>query len=299
MKAPIAGAALLALIAFTSGASACTCGVPGLESSLTGRGDRWGVRAVEGLAFGLGRWDAHGRYRGLPVNAHDRRYQLEALAALRPWARWELSAAASYVHTSTAAGDSGSSSSGPGDTFFRARHETVDEVAPHRGGIPWPSLALTGSLRVPTASQSISPGSGLGAYEVGAGPTFERSIEGRFRVSASGMVALRAPDHSLAARRQLGPRVTAQLAASYWPRPNLALSLASNLAWEGDVRYGGERQDGTGSRQWQVAAGVTFRPQGSNAQTGFRVRYTPPAPAVGVNVLGEVGFELSLAYTKS
>ena len=86
MKAGVAAAAALAFLTLSRLGSACACGVPGLESALTSPGDRWGVRLTQALSLGHGRWSASGDYRPLAANAHDRRYELEAMAAIRPHA---------------------------------------------------------------------------------------------------------------------------------------------------------------------------------------------------------------------
>ncbi|HVY32236.1 MAG TPA: transporter [Polyangiaceae bacterium] len=296
MRMGAVGVAILALLTLDSAAGACTCGVPGLESALTSPRELWGTRLAESFAEGHGRWDARGRYRALASGDRERRYELEALAAVRPASPWELSASTSYVRASTSGAGWSSSLSGLGDTFARARYEASEEAPPHREGLPWPSLALTGSLRMPTAHADRRTNLGLGAYEVGLGATVERSIKARLRVSASGVFAWRAPDHSLGAPRRLGPRAAAQIAGLYWPHPDLVLSLASNLTWEADTRYAAERQVGSGSRQWQVGAGAVFRPDGSRLRAGFRVRYAPPLRAVSVNTLGETSLDLSLSY---
>jgi hypothetical protein len=150
-------------------------------------------------------------------------------------------------------------------------------------------------LRLPTAGTTDQ---GLGAGELGPGASLERSIGARFRVGASGLMALRAPDDSLGASRQLGPRATGQLTAWYWPQPNLVLGVSSSFVWEGEVRFAGERQAGSGSRQWQVGAGVSFRPEGSRLRSSLRVRSVPPLPGVNVNALGDSSVEPSLAYTR-
>jgi hypothetical protein len=298
MKAGVAAAAALAFLTLSRLGSACACGVPGLESALTSPGDRWGVRLTQALSLGHGRWNASGNHRPLAADEHERRYELEALAALRLRARWELSASTSYAHTSLAEGGWSSSLSGLGDTTARARFEAIDETPPHRSGMPWPALALTASLRAPTAGATDAVNLGLGAYEIAVTPSLERSISARVRVGLSGLLAWRAPDHSLGASRQLGPRVTTQLTGWYWPRPNLALSLASNLDWEADTTYAGQRLAGSGSRKWQAAAGVSFRPDGSGLRSGLRVVHAPPLPAINANALGDTSIDLSLAYVR-
>lgn len=298
MKAGLTSAVLLLLATVHEIACACTCGVPGVESALTNRGERWGLRLAESVSVGHGRWDTHAKYRELRAESHERRYELEALAAVRLLERCELSAMATYAHSSTTEAGHGTALSGASDTVARVRYEVSDEAPPHRDGFPWPSLSLTSSLRIPTASTSSTANLGLETYELSLGSILERTIAERYRVSASGLLALRAPDESLGAPRQLGPRLAAQLAGSYWPRPNLALSLSSNLTWEGDARYAGKQQAGSGSRQWQVGAGLAFRPERSHVRAGLRVRYAPPVPALSVNALGDTGFELSLAYAE-
>ena len=286
---------------FTSGpicSIRISCGVPGVESALTNSGERWGLRLAQSASVGHGRWDAHAKYRELRPTSHDRRYELEALAAVRLLGRCELSASTSYARSSTTEAGHGTTLAGHGDTWARVRYELTDEAPPHQDAFPWPSLALTGSLRIPTASTSSSATLGLGAYELNVGSTLERTIASRYRLSASGLLALRGPDDSLGAPRQLGPRLATQLAGSYWARPNLALSVSSNLTWEGEARYAGKHQAGSGSRQWQVGAGLAFRPERSSVRAGFRLRYAPPLPALSVNALGDTSFEVSLAYTK-
>lgn|GEM_PF-6205650 len=62
--------------------------------------------------------------------------------------------------------------------------------------------------------------------------------------------------------------------------------------------YAGQRQAGSGSRQWQVGAGVSLRPPGSGVRSSLRARYAPPLPAVGVNALADAMIDLSLAYVR-
>jgi hypothetical protein len=298
MKAGVAFAAFVAMSMLNATALACACGVPGLDSALTSKRDRWGVRLGETVSVGHGRWDAHGRYRALAPSDHDYRYDFEALVAVRPLPRWEVSASTSLTRVSRSESGASVSALGLGDTFARARYELLDESAPHDEGVPWPALALLGSLRLPTAEASEAGSLGLGAYEVAIGVSLERSIDAHFRLGASVVIAERARDDSLGAPRKLGPRVTSQVIGWYWPTANVALSLASNLTWEDEVSYDGHRQVGSGFRQWQVGAGVALQPEGSSVRPGVRVRYAPPLAGVGVGGLGETTVDLYLAYSR-
>lgn len=298
MKFGLAGAAAVVVLTHSATIEACSCAAPGLGSALTRSDDRWGVRLGQGLSVAAGQWNTHGVYRRLANEEHDRRYELSLLAAVRPVPRLELSGAFSYAKVSASEGELDRSMSGPGDLFIHARFEAFDETSWLEQGFHWPALALTGSLRTPTASVGPAATLGLGAYEIALAASLERNVRSRVRVGVSGEGALRTPDSSLGSARQLGPRLTGQVIGWYWPDPTVALNALSSLSWEGETSFGGAAQPGSGTRQWYVGVGVSYGHGGSSLRSGLAVRYAPPISGIGVSMAGLTTVELSLAYAK-
>jgi hypothetical protein len=288
----------LSLLAWSGESFACPCGVPGLDSALTSRLDSWGVRVAESYRFGSGRFDARGAHRPFEPGEHDERYEVSLLLAHRPLSSLELSARVNYLRDSMQAGGMTSSLAGMGDVIGRARLEVVEESPLHADHLPMPEVALTGALRAPTGHASESMVLGLGAWEAAAGVALERSVSPKVRLGLAAEAGLRSSDSSLGVSRRLGPRLSGQLSAWYWPLPQVALSANSGLEWEGDTELAGARRAGTGSRQWLVGAGAVYRPAGSRLIPGLSARYTVPLPDVTVSALAATSLELSLAYTR-
>ncbi|HEY2406614.1 MAG TPA: hypothetical protein VGI10_11460 [Polyangiaceae bacterium] len=282
---------------YARNAAACSCGVPGLESALTRPDETWGVRIAETQSFAHGQWNARGAYRALGAGEHDRTFELLALAALRPTSRLELSVDGRYGERSLSNATSTAAVRGADDLLFHARFELLRESMPWAPGIRLPALALIGSLRAPTAARADGLSLGLGTWEYALGAAVEQSI-GRFRLGALAEVADRASDTSLGVERTLGPRALGQLVAWYWPDPRLVVSASTSLTWEGDASVQGRSAPGSGTRLWLVGVGSSFRAVGSNVRPGIALRYAPPAPDVGINVVGGAAVELSVAYTR-
>jgi hypothetical protein len=287
-----------ALLVASADAAACGCGVPGLDAALTTPQETWGARLAQSARLASGRFNARGDYRRLGPSEHDRRYELTIVAAYRPLPKLELGAVFGYLRDSTREAGVSSSLAGAGDVTARARFEAVDETPSFAEGPPVPALALTAALRAPTAKTSDTASLGLGAWEPALGLALERSVTPKLRFGLSADAALRRSDEALGVRRRLGPRVSTQASAWYWPAPQLAASLSSSLLWEGDATLTGARRPGTGSRQWQLGVGAVYRPSGSHFRPGIAARYVVPIASLGVNALATTTLELSLAYTR-
>jgi hypothetical protein len=287
-----------ALLAGSVRGQACACGVPGLDTALTDQSDTWGVRLAESGRFVGGRFNARGDYRELADNEQERRYEVSALAAFRPIPALELSGLLGYLRDSRHTAAESVSLSGLGDLVLRIRFDAIQEAPRHTERLPWPALAMVGSIRVPTAAANASSGLGLGAWELAQGLVLERSATARLSVGCIVEVGLRNSDTSLGVDRRLGPRLSTQLTAWYWPNSAVAVGLSSGFVWEGDTRLADKWQRGTGMRQALVGAGVVYRPSGSGIRPGLAVRYAPPLHGLVVNATTSTTVELSLAYTR-
>jgi hypothetical protein len=287
-----------ALLSGSAHSQACACGVPGLDTALTLPTDSWGTRMTESARFGHGRYDARGDYTAFEDDEYERRYELSALVAVRPIARLELSGVFAYLRDTQQAAAGSWSLSGFGDVLVRARFEPIDETPRDSARFPWPALAMSSSVRAPTAAGNGSTSLGLGAWELMQGLWLERSLTRSLRLGFMAEVGVRAADTSLGVDRRLGPRVSTQLTAWYWPVPDVALSFSSGLLWEGEVELSGERQPGSGTRQGLLGAGVVYGPSGSGIRPAAAVRFAPAIAGLVVNAPTSATIEVSLAYTR-
>jgi hypothetical protein len=178
--------------------------------------------------------------------------------------------------------------------------------------LPWPSLTLIFSLRVPTASLgrdesgafsgttgsvgSSASSEGLGAWEPGLTAALVRNVDDRFQLGVAGEAAYRFPDTSLGLERHLAPRFFAQLGARYSPSSSTGVGLLTDLGAEGDVSLEGTTQPATSQRLWTIGAYGYVRVEGTGLRWGALVRYAPPIDGVGRNASRATSLSMSLGY---
>src|SRR4051812_9838493 len=142
---------------------ACSCSGQGPASALTRPDQTWGVRASERLVLGQGAYNASGRYQAFAPGEHDRALEYALLMAYRRQ-HLELSAIVGYGARSAALSNTSEHSEGFSDTLLRARYEAAEEPEPWQSGV-YPSLAMLGTVRLPTArAEGIAP-RGIGTTE--------------------------------------------------------------------------------------------------------------------------------------
>ena len=277
-------------------ARACSCSGQGPASALTRPDQTWGVRSSERLVLGYGQYDAHGNYRPLAPQEHDRTVEYVLLAAYR-FRRLELLGSVAYgarlVQLSTETGRA----LGFGDSNLRLRYEATEEAEPWQPGIA-PALAVLGTLRLPTAQATGIAPRGLGAAELALGVVLERSLTHEFRLALLTEVAGRLPDTSLGVTRRLGSRASAELTLSYFATPALVLSALVSLRWEGNVTVRERRQYGTAQRLSDVGAALSWQPWSSPFRAGVAERYTPALDLLGANTAQNLTSELWIGYVR-
>ena len=243
-----------------------------------------------------GQYDAHGNYRPLAPQEHDRTVEYVLLAAYRV-RRLELLGSVAYgarlAQLSTEAGRT----LGFGDSNLRLRYEATDEAEPWQPSIT-PALAVFGTLRLPTAQATGIAPRGLGAVEIALGVVLERSLAREIRLALLSEVAGRLPDTSLSVTRRLGPRASAELTLSYFATADLALSALVSLRWDGNVTVRERRQYGTAQRLTEVGAALSWQPWSSPFRAGIAERYAPALGLLGANTAQNLTSELWLGYVR-
>src|SRR6188768_2510946 len=198
-----------ALALWTTRVDACSCSGQGPASALTRLDQSYGVRLSERFVLGQGASNAHGQYQAFAPGEHDRSVEYALLMAYRVQ-RLELAATLGYGVRSVALSEASERNAGLSDTSLRARYEASEEPAPWQSGV-YPSLAMLGTLRLPSANAKGLAPRGLGATEFALGVSVERSFARRFLLGLLAELAGRLPDTTLGVERRLGPRASAEL----------------------------------------------------------------------------------------
>lgn len=292
----IACVVLAAIALWTTRAAACSCSGQGPASALTRLDQTYGVRLSERFILGQGASNSHGRYQAFAPGEHDRSLEYALLMAYRIQ-RLELAATVGYGTRSARLSEASERSTGLSDTFFRARYEAATEPEPWQNAV-YPSLAMLGTLRLPTArAEGLAP-RGLGTYEFALGVSLERSFARLFRVGLLAELAGRLPDTTLGITRRLGPRASAELTLSYFATPELVISALIGTRWEGNVNVQQREQFGTAQRLTELGAAISFQPWTSPLRAGFAQRYAPGIDGVSANTLLSLTSEFWIGYVR-
>jgi hypothetical protein len=285
-----------AITLWTTRAQPCSCSGQGPASALTRPDQTWGVRLSERLVLGQGAFNAHGRYRAFAPGEHDRSVEYALLAAYR-MRRLELSAIFGYGSRNVALSTASEDNAGSSDTLLRVRYEAAEEPEPWQSGV-YPSLAMLGTVRLPTAhAEGLAP-RGLGAAEFALGVSIERSFARLFRAGILAELAGRLPDTTLGVTRRLGPRASAELTLSYFATADLVLSVLLGARWEGNVNLQQREQFGTAQRLTEIGAAISFQPWTSPLRAGFAQRYAPGIDGLSANTVAGSSSEFWLGYVR-
>jgi len=285
-----------AVALWTARAPACSCSGQGPASALTRPDQKWGVRLSERLVLGQGAFNAHGRYQSFAANEHDRSQEFALLAAYRIQ-RMELSAIAGYGARNVTLSNANERNAGLADTLLRVRYEAAEEPNPWQSSV-FPSLAMLGTVRLPTANaEGIAP-RGLGTTEFALGVSLERSFGPKFRGGILAEFAGRLPDTAFGYTRALGPRASGEFTLSYFATPDLVLSALVSTRWEGNVRLNQRAQSGTAQRLTEVGAAISFQPWKSPLRAGFSQRYAPGIDGLSANTLAALTSEFWIGYVR-
>ncbi|MEI9953167.1 MAG: hypothetical protein WDO74_30355 [Pseudomonadota bacterium] len=211
--------------------------------------------------------------------------------------RLELAATIGYGTRSAALSEAAERSTGLSDTMLRARYEATEEPEPWQSGV-YPSLAMLGTVRLPTArAEGVAP-RGLGTYEFALGLSLERSLARLFRVGLFLDIAGRLPDTTLGVTRRLGPRASAEFTLSYFVTPDLVVSALIGTRWEGNVSVQQREQYGTAQRLTEVGGVISFQPWTSPVRAGFAQRYAPGIDGLSANTLLSLSSEFWVGYVR-
>jgi len=285
-----------AVTLWTTRGAACSCSGQGPASALTRLDQTYGVRLSQRLVLGQGAANSRGQYQAFAPGEHDRSVEYALLMAYR-MQRLELAATVGYGTRGAAFSEASELSTGLSDTLLRARYEAAEEPMPWQGGV-YPSLAMLGTLRLPTArAEGLAP-RGLGTYEFALGVSLERSFARLFRVGVLAELAGRLPDTTLGITRRLGPRASAEFTLSYFATPDLVLSALISTRWEGNVTAQQRMQYGTAQRLTEVGAAISFQPWKSPFRAGFVQRYAPGIDGLSANTLLSLTGEFWIGYVR-
>lgn len=298
----------------TAEVRACPCqGSSGPVGAVTTQSDRFGMSLTESARVVHGAWRSNGIYSPLAPDDRQSSLDVTGIVGYRPIPVLEVGAEAAFGHQSFYSPPVSSTHTGFGDTTLRARWDTIDEPMPYETPVlPWPSLTLVGSLRVPTASLgsdgtgafsgttgsvgSSASSEGLGAFEPSLSAALVRSIGSRFQVSLVGEAAYRFPDTSLGLERHLAPRFFGQLGARYAPSRATGIGVLTDLGAESDVTLGGRTQPATSQRLWTIGAYGYVRAEPTGLRWGALVRYAPAVDGIGRNASRATTFAVSIGY---
>jgi hypothetical protein len=293
--------------------SACPCqGSSGPVSGVTTEGERFGFSVTESARIAQGSWHPDGRYAALSDGSREASLDFALLAGYRPAPRFEVSAEAAYGHQTFSTPDVASRRTGFGDTTLRVRWDAFEQPMPwQKPALPWPSLTVVASLRMPTAEQedtasgssgrtgsigSSASSEGLGTWEPALSVVILREIDPRVQVIGFLEGAYRFSDSFLGLDRHLAPRFLAQVGARYLPTPLTAIGFFTDLGWEGDLAFEGRTQPDTGQRLWTLGLYGSFRTSMRGLRWGGLVRWAPPVSDIGKNATATTTFGVSLGY---
>lgn len=292
----VAYCAITAVALWSGRASACSCSGQGPASALTRPDQKWGLRLSERLVLGQGAFNSHGRYQPFAPEELDRSQEFALLAAYR-LQRMELSAVLGYGARAVALSTASERNAGLADTLLRVRYEAAEEPNPWESSV-FPSLAMLGSLRLPSASAEGLAPRGLGTTELALGVSLERSFGPKLRGGLLAEFAGRLPDTAFGYTRALGPRASGEFTLSYFATPDLVMSLLLSTRWEGNVRVNQRAQSGTAQRLTEIGAAISFQPWTSPLRAGFSQRYAPAIDGLSANVLAPLTSEFWLGYVR-
>ncbi len=312
--AGLAFGACLVLIARAS--FACPCrGTVGPGGALTTASETLGVSVTESATTTHGAWSALGRYSPLADDTTRTDLALVLAAAWRASRRVELAVSQGWGVQRLSTSAFHDERTGFGDLSWRVRWEALDEPMPWTGS-PWPSFAAIASVRAPTGDtggagatslgriQSGTTGSAgasptsqtLGTWEAALAAELQRSVTSRWTTALVLEGALRLPDESLGLKRQLGPRVLAQISLAHAPSTWVSLGALADLAWEGDVSLDDETRSGTTQRLLTFGLTASHRVPDTGWRSGFAVRHAPAIDEVNVNATRATSLAVSLGW---
>jgi len=250
----------------------------------------------ERFVLGQGAYNAHGHYQAFAANERDRALEYALLLAYRVQ-RLELSLLSGYGARSVALSAAAERNAGLSDTLLRIRYEAAAEPDPWQSG-GYPSLAMMGTLRLPSGeAEGLAP-RGLGTIEVALGLSLERSFARVLRAGLLAELAGRLPDTTFGYSRALGPRASAEFTLSYFASADLVISALLSTRWEGNVSVNQRAQSGTAQRLTEIGAAISFQPWTSPVRAGFAQRYAPGIDGLSANTLAAASSEFWLGYVR-
>ena len=313
--APAAVLAVTALLVSPRAALACPCrGTFGPGAAVTQVVERWALSLNPAASVVHGTWSPYGDYVPFAETTAQRSVDLALAAGFRPVRSLELGLTAAYGWQSLELSSGSYAAHNLGDTTAHLRWMAREELMPDLGKpFAAPTLEIIAALRLPTGTvrrsgaKSAASGTtgavgttatsqGLGTWELSLGAQADKSVSRRVDLALLLQAGYRLPDESIGLARRLGPRALAQLTVRYRLSTETAIGLSNDLGWEGDVRYEGETEPGTGQRVWGAAAFVTFAPIASSWRSGLVLRHTPTVDLLGVNALATTTLALSVGY---
>lgn len=307
-----AGLALGLFVATT--ASACPCqGSSGPGAAITSQMNTYGFSVIETARLVHGAWLPNGKYTPLGSNNFQWLFDLAFGAAYRPIRHLELGLQSAFGRQSVSAPSFSSQRTGFGDTTLNARWEAVDEPMPfEKKAFPIPAVAVIAKLRTPTGTVTrtnqlgsgrtgsigtTASSQGLGTWEPALALDLQRTFARRkAQANLAGEFAYRLPDDALGRDRQLGPRLLAQLNVRYLATSRIGVGVVTDLGWEGDVAYNGQRVPGTAQRLWSIGGFGYYTVPDVGLRSGLMVRYAPPVNGINVNAIGATSISVSLGY---
>jgi hypothetical protein len=319
MRRWFAGCAASSVLLGIGHADACPCqGSSGPGAALTSQSERVGASVTDTVRVVHGAWNPYGDYSALGDGRMQWLVDFAVALGYRPAEPLELGVQLAYGWQSVSApGGFHSERTGFGDTAFNLRWEALDEPMPYRSVFPYPALAVIGGVRAPTGTvtrvsgqqrgplQSGTTGAvgatassqGLGAWEVSMALDAQKVLLARrLQLNLSGEMAFRMPDDTLGVERQLGPRALGQVNLRYMPSRLWGFGALTDLGWEGDITFDGERRRGTGQRLWSLGAFAYLVVRPTNLRSGILVRHAPPVDGISVNAVGATSIGVSLGY---
>ncbi|MBM4364549.1 MAG: hypothetical protein FJ104_17860 [Deltaproteobacteria bacterium] len=279
---------------------------------MTGRDDLYGASVSETASVIQGAFRADGTH--VPLTPGMRQWALEfaPLVGVRPLPRLELNAATALALAASTAPGTSSRRFGLGDSTVRIRVDAIDEPLPfERHALPWPSLALVGSTRLPTAARAGLAGSGafggttgsavsgssLGTTELALAAVLVRTFDAFWQLSGSVEGGLRLPDEALlGAERRLGPRLTSQATLRRALDPWWSVGLGAELGLEGDVTFDGATRPDTSQRVVATSAFIAARLRETGLRWGALARVVPPVDGLSRNATSSTAISVSLGY---
>lgn len=291
--------ALGVTLAWSAGATACPCGAqPGPVMAVTGAADRVGARVGLAWQHELGSYDASGRAWANPAGVSTERGLLDVALAWRALPSWELAAMTTASVTALELPGVSSRAFAWGDTSLRARWDAHAAMP----GDAAPSWAVWGSVRMPTATDTVgssalssATGLGLGSWEFSLGTELRWLVGARWQLAAGVEAGVRAGEGPTGATP--GPRVNVMGTVAYGIGDDTTLSLGAVAQWEAPLRAGGQWVDGSATRVLTVSLSATH--WFDDAWTGLAaVSLTPPIDGLGAGVPATLRVAVGAAFAR-